>query len=83
MEGTFDEDVKGEIPDEPPVETQDDKRNSPPPRHKLSRQIKGLQTSYNPISLEDILHARILPVEFIFNAHDESYPEEAPKIINV
>ena len=38
----------------------------PPPRHKLLREIKGLQTSYNPISLEDILH--------IFNVNDKSYP---------
>ena len=61
---------------DPPAEIPE---KTPPPRHKLLREIKGLQTSYNPISLEDILHANLLPAEFIFNVNDESYPEEAPK----
>jgi hypothetical protein len=47
--------------------------------NKLRREIKGLKTSYNPISLEDILHTTLLPAEIIFNISDESYPEEAPR----
>ena len=51
-------------------------------RHKLLREIKGLQTSYNPISLEDILDTKLLPAKFMFNVNDESYPEEAPKSVS-
>ena len=66
------EDVTSKSPSKLP----DDKTK---PRHKLLREIKSLQTSYNPISLEDILHTNLLPAEFMFNVNDESYPEEAPK----
>jgi hypothetical protein len=67
-EGTSHEDANNETP----AEAQDNMRDSSFPCHKLCREIKDLQTFYNPIPLEAILHAHLLPADFILNAHDES-----------
>jgi hypothetical protein len=67
------EDGKGEAP----IKTQDGIRNST--SQFLRCKVKGLQTSYNPIQIKGVVHANLLPDDFNFNAHDESYPKDASK----
>jgi hypothetical protein len=45
------------------------------PCHNLLHEIKGLHTSYNPISLKGIVHANLLSAEFIAKVNDEAYPD--------
>jgi len=48
-------------------------------KHKLLREIRGLDTSYNPITLNEILYTTILPNEFVYHVNSASTPSEAPK----